>query len=348
MGRRLRSIRMILGFPAIRGASAYERHLHLLTREGDGAWPEPCRASTLRASASQITLKREQLETPLDLLWSVNDGVEPDLSEMLTSVAGAWFGRSPNARPRFRAALRQSRRKLLSLTDGSGDITFIRSWGNLGDELIYAGTRQLLGALTYREMSLRDLEKREGELALLSGGGAWCQPFHEVLPAALPHIEERFERVVILPSSFDPSVEAVRRALLATRATVFAREPVSFRLIRDLCDAGLAHDCAFFFDYGKFRQKGTGTLSAFRTDAESKQQSLPQGNLDISVTCRDLAHWLKTIAAYDVIHTDRAHVTIAAAMLGKRVRYRASSYHKVPAIARWALRGFPVEPFDEG
>jgi 3-polyprenyl-4-hydroxybenzoate decarboxylase len=31
---------------------------------------------------------------------------------------------------------------------------------------------------------------------------------------------------------------------------------------------------------------------------------------------------------------------IAAALLGKRVEYRASSYHKVPAIAEFALRGF--------
>jgi hypothetical protein len=37
-------------------------------------------------------------------------------------------------------------------------------------------------------------------------------------------------------------------------------------------------------------------------------------------------------------------VMLAAAMLGKRVRYRASRYHKLPAIAEWSLRGFPVRP----
>jgi hypothetical protein len=36
-------------------------------------------------------------------------------------------------------------------------------------------------------------------------------------------------------------------------------------------------------------------------------------------------------------------VMIAAAMLGKKVRYRPSSYHKVPEIAGFALEGFPVE-----
>jgi hypothetical protein len=34
---------------------------------------------------------------------------------------------------------------------------------------------------------------------------------------------------------------------------------------------------------------------------------------------------------------------IAAAMLGKKVWYRSSGYHKVPAIAEYALSDFPVE-----
>jgi len=34
---------------------------------------------------------------------------------------------------------------------------------------------------------------------------------------------------------------------------------------------------------------------------------------------------------------------IAAALLGKRVEVVASGYHKLPAIAAWALAGLPVE-----
>ena len=42
------------------------------------------------------------------------------------------------------------------------------------------------------------------------------------------------------------------------------------------------------------------------------------------------------------MRTDRAHVMIAAAMLGKPVEYAASNYHKLPAIAEWSLDAFPV------
>ncbi len=233
--------------------------------------------------------------------------------------------RSLWARFRLQGALRRSRVELLAALQGAGSVTFIRSWGNIGDELIYAGTRQLLAGVPHAEVSVRDVDEVEGELGVLSGGGAWCEPFHEVLPAALPRIEERFERVVVFPSSFDPRVEAVREALRATRSRVFAREPEFYTLIRGLCDAELAHDCAFFFDYHPYRRPGSGLLLAFRTDAESTLDRLPEGNLDISVTCANLDEWLRTIAAHEEVHTDRAHVMLAAAMLGKRVRYRSSA-----------------------
>ena len=84
-------------------------------------------------------------------------------------------------------------------------------------------------------------------------------------------------------------------------------------------------------------------LRAFRTDAESAGGVIPEDNNDISRSCPDLIEWLQTIASYREVHTDRAHVMLAAAMLGKRVRYRSASYHKVPAIAEWSLAGFPVE-----
>ncbi|HUB76582.1 MAG TPA: glycosyltransferase family A protein, partial [Solirubrobacteraceae bacterium] len=46
--------------------------------------------------------------------------------------------------------------------------------------------------------------------------------------------------------------------------------------------------------------------------------------------------------------TDRAHVMIAAALLGRQVEYASSSYHKVPAIADYALREHDVRPLRAG
>lgn len=274
-------------------------------------------------------------------------------------------------------SIAESRQKLLHEISGSPDVTFIRVPGNIGDHLIQAGTRQLLAGTFYEEVGIRRLReasvRRPGEnsirglasirrllyawrlgdvrghTALITGGGGWCQPFHRVLPLVLPLIERRFEKVIVLPSSVDTSVDEVRQALARTKALVFARERHSYNQLRELCRTDIAHDCAFFFDFRPYRRTGKGLLTSYRTDAESAfAGEVPPNNNDISISCETLDEWLWTIARYEVVETDRAHVMIAAAMLGKKVKYRASSYHKLPAIAEYALEGFPIEVISEG
>jgi len=247
--------------------------------------------------------------------------------------------------PGFRNLVAESRRALLGAIGRIEDAVLFRGPGNPGDELIAAGTRRLLGAGGCVERPLSELPRSRGRTALLPGGGSWCSPYHEILPRALAVAERRFDRVVVLPSSFDPDVEEIARALSRTGARVFARERASLARIEGLCRASLAVDCAFFFDFEPYRRSGSGTLNAFRTDREAAGTSPPpRGNDDISARCRSLDEWLWTIAGFEAVRTDRAHVMIAAAMLGKTVEYRSSSYHKVPAIAEYALGEFPVRP----
>lgn len=235
----------------------------------------------------------------------------------------------------------RSRAKLLAAIGEPENLTFVRTPGNVGDLLIHAGTRQLLSSFQYREVDLAGARKCEGDVALLGGCGAWCGPF-QVLPGHLRSLEERFERVIVLPSSFDTKVDRVRQILSETRAKVFAREEVSLGMIRDLCDADIAHDSAFYFDYSAYVRPGEGLLTAFRTDQESAHSAVPKGNRDISVMCGNLEDFLTIISECERVRTDRAHVTIGAAMMGKTVEYLSSNYHKVPAIVDYSLRGFPV------
>jgi glycosyltransferase involved in cell wall biosynthesis len=255
------------------------------------------------------------------------------------------FSPRANGRPGAAdAAIEASRRALLDEIGDPPDLTWIRGIGNWGDELIWAGTRALLEDRIYREVGLEGLCEASGHTALLAGDGAFCREYHEIMPRALAVIELRFERVIVMPSSFDPGEDTVRDALSRTRATVFAREPSSLAKIESLCDARLAHDCAFFFDFERYRRPGQGTLNAFRTDPEASYERPPPpaDNDDISMTAPDLDGWLETIAGHELIRTDRTHVMIAAAMLGKRVEFAPNSYHKVASLAEYALRDFPV------
>jgi GT2 family glycosyltransferase/exopolysaccharide biosynthesis predicted pyruvyltransferase EpsI len=240
-------------------------------------------------------------------------------------------------------AIESSRRLILDEIGDPRDLTLARGPGNRGDDLIWAGTRKLLAEHIYREIDLTALCRARGHTVVLKGGGAFCRRYREHMPRALAVACLRFERVILLPSSFDPSEDEVRDALARTRATVFARELESYRRIVSLCDARLAHDCAFFFDFEPYRSPGRGTLNAFREDGEEiSGRSLPADNDDISLTAENLDRWLGVIAEHELIRTDRAHVMIAAAMLGKRVEFGPCNYHKVDAIAQYALSDYPV------
>jgi exopolysaccharide biosynthesis predicted pyruvyltransferase EpsI len=244
--------------------------------------------------------------------------------------------------PQTPAGLEAQRERILRLLADAPDVTFFRHRGNIGDDLIHAGTRRLLAEVPYREVGTWDLQDARGHTAVITGSGGWCVPFHHQLPQALPIIEARFRRIIILPSTFDLAEPIVRDALAQTKALVFARERQSYEQIRDVCCADIGHDCAFFFDFAPYRRRGSGHLVAYRTDAESVRATLPAGNNDVSLTCFGLDHWLWTIARHETVETDRAHVMIAAAMLGKRVVFSGTNYHKVPAIAAHSLSGFSV------
>jgi exopolysaccharide biosynthesis predicted pyruvyltransferase EpsI len=238
--------------------------------------------------------------------------------------------------------LETSRVKLLNALAGATDITLIRNPGNMGDHLIHAGTRRLLADLAYREVSLLNVEGVRGELGIIVGSGAWCRAYNH-LTKYLPRIERQFERVVIFPSSFDIADKSVRQVLTQTKALVFARERSSYQQILALCQSDLAHDCALFFDYTPYRgQSQAALLTAYRTDPEAAGRPIPEGNDDISVTCESLDEFLWTISRHEIIETDRAHVMIAAAQLGKRVYYNSSNYHKVPALAEFNLPDYPL------
>ncbi len=192
-----------------------------------------------------------------------------------------------------------------------------------------------------RDFDPADIKGVEGQTALIIGSGNWCRPYHEPLPRLLTEIEPRFERTIILPSTFDLSEPVVRKTLERTKAKVYARERVSFEHIRSLCDAALAHDFAFHFDYTPYASvEPNGALNCYREDVDSAG-AWPKDNIDISRTCLELDQWLWTIARHRTLWTDRAHVAIAAACMGREVYYRSSGYFKLPAMAEFSLAGFP-------
>jgi len=210
--------------------------------------------------------------------------------------------------------------------------------GNIGDHLIWAGGRHLLenGGIAYEELPLRDLESLRtrpfpGTL-VVPGSAAFTSLFHEWLPQTIITASQAFERVVILPSEFDPAVPEVHTALSRGNVYAFAREAHSYKTIKHYGRASLALDPALWaHDFIPAPPGVTASeifgevLLALRTDEASdlRQRGLQftSENDDISLTTSLLTDFLKRVGQADTVVTDRLHIGVAAIMLGKMLHY---------------------------
>lgn len=118
----------------------------------------------------------------------------------------------------------------------------------------------------------------------------------------------------------------------------------------------LGRDAAFV--HHRARSHVVSTLAAFRSDREaSPEVGQRRSRLnDLSVIAgrggrdRPASLWaarrlLALVDLYDEIRTDRLHVIIAAALLGKRIVAFPNNYHKVRGVIEMSLADYPQLDF---
>lgn len=101
---------------------------------------------------------------------------------------------------------------------------------------------------------------------------------------------------------------------------------------------------------GKSKLQPKGQVgNFFRDDVEAIGKTLPPDNADLSkiyeygtqnreLTDYTVARLMKHINRFDHIHTDRLHICIAAALLGKKVDFHPNSYFKCKAVYEYSLK----------
>lgn len=95
------------------------------------------------------------------------------------------------------------------------------------------------------------------------------------------------------------------------------------------------------------------TLSCFRLDGERTDIALPPGNIDLSavfalgagpeaVANYAAARLLSILNQFDEIRTNRLHIAISSAILGKTVKFYPNNYYKCRAVYEYSIQGrFP-------
>lgn len=235
---------------------------------------------------------------------------------------------------------------------------FVANKGNWGDGLIrYATERffrhngfQYVGVSLARAMSLspedlRQLSSSSKVRMVYSGGGAFLDKYrmHRRMPALI----ERSERMLVLPHTF----AVPRRKLGFRRSDILFRRDESGS--KEFAPRSIfCHDMALGLGRIAASYAGSGVGYFFRGDVERvKDMPAPEGNRDISAEGTEntpMSDFLDAIARFGTIHTNRLHVSIAAAMMGRRVHLYANSYFKNSSIYEASLRqAFPNLTFHQ-
>ncbi len=107
------------------------------------------------------------------------------------------------------------------------------------------------------------------------------------------------------------------------------------------------------------REIATGPiLHAYRTDSEKTNMPLPPDNVDVSevltmgIETKQLAYlnshyFLSFLNRFERIRTNRLHVSIGAALMGKPVEFHGNSYYKCRAVYEYSLTGYSNLQFVE-
>lgn len=222
-------------------------------------------------------------------------------------------------------------------------IIFFINPGNWGDSLIREGAEQFLRhyEFNYTAVKAKDVQKNRTTVAaeiaktghdspvmVYNGCGAFSRHY-ETAPRVAA-LAAGFKTAIVMPSTYAIDMEEYN---FPDHTHFFARD--RFESLQAMPDAPFCHDMAFFL---RFPDKTpTKDVAWFmRGDRETPDNAKPQrGNVDLSRKGR--AHtpidgFIAEISKYRVVHTNRLHVGIGAALLGCETHIYGNDYFKIRAI----------------
>ncbi len=224
------------------------------------------------------------------------------------------------------------------------------------------GLKYLMNIASWR-LGLRSifkLLKTDGfDLLLFEGGGYMNDLWYG--PALMMEALRHDKPIVVAPQSYwfrdDGFMELLREG---RSITLFCREPYSHRHLTEIgvppsVKVLLAEDTALYLeakDLENYIEPGEGDydLICLRNDRESaispelKRSILVEAinPLVMDISKRgSFKDFVSTIANANRVYTDRLHVAILAAILGKETLLIGNRYHKNRGVYEYSLRRFP-------
>jgi exopolysaccharide biosynthesis predicted pyruvyltransferase EpsI len=219
--------------------------------------------------------------------------------------------------------------------------------GNVGDLFIWGGMAALWArtGVTAQPLSIHAVPTERDGLGTLivPGNGAMHRFFHEWLPDVIIRAARVFDRVIIMPSSFDLTIAEVRSVVASPNVECHVRDTFSWREMRVVPRAAIGPDLALFHPALRDtvpRPHDGSELLVLRTDHATPLRHTPwrphPRNHDLSAA-GTTSDFLVAIDSVDAVVTDRLHVAFVAALRGRRVQFVNPYDNKITATAAFTL-----------
>lgn len=248
------------------------------------------------------------------------------------------------------------------------DFTYIPNPGNLGDCLIANATYQFFAKHGIKYHSVEDAPC---ENIVYGGGGIWVEGLYSESYKPILEAFRKAKRVVILPSGFCNCPDLINE--LDNRFVVFCRDRDSLEYLRSFNTGAklyLDHDMAFRTDgvifesiieinaqkmdlvkriYQELSELGR-IAYLLRTDSEKKYPAATQFDLSSSFESQAMGVndvkfasllMLSSVDYFDAVVTDRLHIGIASALMGKEVFLLDNKYGKLSSVYENSLKECP-------
>jgi len=237
-------------------------------------------------------------------------------------------------------------------------IIYFPNPGNAGDRLIVYGTLEVFKKANL-DWDFYDKNKNYKNQLLFYAGGGNLVGLYRDCKAFINRFKNNNE-LVILPHTIKD--EDLLLSNLGNNITFFCRERKSFEYVNKVFkykeNVYLSKDLAFYIPTSildKYKSNGKGTCNLLRLDGEKTNIKIPSDNIDLSITVlpKGPTRWLcndpkdienisdkifKYISNYETVITNRLHLAIAGALIGKKVIFYANSYYKNEAVYNYSIK----------
>lgn len=175
-------------------------------------------------------------------------------------------------------------------------------------------------------------------LVLLSGGGGSWRNQSSGNRAFMAKASPRFAKSIVFPHTYE--THAIDP--MGSKTLYVARDRTLS--LQSVAGAVVCHDMAFFLQLPELfkltNSGGTGYFMRGDSEKSSLAERMPAG-VDLSMQGNHLSNvtpFFQVLESFEKIVTDRMHIAIAGAMLGKHVELFPGNYGKANAVFDLSLK----------